>query len=636
MNIYHILLLFYPIVLLIITFFGARVSRGKNAPDYLNIEQTKAIQAVACVAIILHHLTQHVTGFGASYKGPVTLLNYLGYLFTAIFFFVSGYGLYISFLEKPDYLKTFPARRFPSVLIPFWIINTLGVLLCALGYGIRYNLSDALSDIFGLTLVNSNGWFIVEIAVLYFLFYATFNLIKNKDVALSVMCVFVIALIIYSSLRGHDAQGDKSHWFKGEWWYNSTITFSFGMVYARFKKAIERFCEDRYRIMMTVFSILTVIVVFFVSAYVVLRFGYYHDHMYSLGRRDEIITLIVQSVSCLVFVMFVLLLNMRITIGNRVLKYLSGISVELFLIHGYFVNRIFSDLHMKDFWIFAIVLISSIACTAAISPLIKKITAGVIRLLCREKKYNDTLESEAARKKHERNVRLFKILAAAMILIVFSLTLTMTFARTIFARSEYEAEMNKLRNAAIGDEVRFGHIEEDWTIPGQERIKWIVIEREGDEVRLLSKEGIAGSYYHQKHEKVSWHNCDLRQMLNSDSSLSSFSKYEYERVIQKNGDMVSLLSPGEAEELFKTDEERKIDITKVAEAQGTNTNKITKMHQWDMKGYGSSWWWLKGESGVNEITAPIVNVEGEVVMSEKYVNKPGGAVRPVIWVDCAE
>ena len=51
-------------------------------------------------------------------------------------------------------------------------------------YGIHYNFRESLENIFGITLINGNGWFIVEIVLLYLLFYALFTLIKNKDVAL--------------------------------------------------------------------------------------------------------------------------------------------------------------------------------------------------------------------------------------------------------------------------------------------------------------------------------------------------------------------------------------------------------------------------------------------------------------------
>ena len=46
----------------------------------------------------------------------------------------------------------------------------------------------------------------------------------------------------------------------------------------------------------------------------------------------------------------------------------------------------------------------------------------------------------------------------------------------------------------------------------------------------------------------------------------------------------------------------------------------------------TSWWWLRGDTGYTGLTAPIVTVDGVISPDEKYVNKPGGAIRPVIRV----
>ena len=52
-----------------------------------------------------------------------------------------------------------------------------------------------------------------------------------------------------------------------------------------------------------------------------------------------------------------------------------------------------------------------------------------------------------------------------------------------------------------------------------------------------------------------------------------------------------------------------------------------------MKGYRSSWWWLRGNKGEASIYAPVVTVDGNVAKTEKEVNRTGGAIRPVIWLD---
>ena len=115
--------------------------------------------------------------------------------------------------------------------------------------------------------------------------------------------------------------------------------------------------------------------------------------------------------------------------------------------------------------------------------------------------------------------------------------------------------------------------------------------------------------------------------------LSMFNRFEIENVVPVDGDLISLLTAEEASRIWKTDGERELAITAAAENEGTNINRLSKDNNWDMKGYRSSWWWLKGTGDVPEVTAPIVTVDGEISESEKAVNKPNGAIRPVIWVE---
>ena len=480
-----------------------------------------------------------------------------------------------------------------------------------------------------MALINSNGWFIVEIVIIYLLFYAFFSLIKNKDIALTLLSISIILIIIYSFTQGHDVEGDKSHWFRGEWWYNSTITFIFGMLYARFKATLDRFLFRHYKLKITIFAVLSVVAIY-ASVFVLNRYGYYGEGLQ--GRNDAIVTLVIQSIACIICTTFVLLLNMRITVGNKALKYISGISVELFLIHGYFVNRIFGGIPMNDILRFVTGLVCSIICTAIVSPLINRLIKLILSLLNRERIINDTLEAKAAEEARARRIKIIRNVMAIIIIVLMLGMLTLRFGRLIFAKSEYESECEMLRSAEVGDKVLWGRFEADPKIPGEERVEWIVIDKKGNLVTLLSSKGIAGSYYHQKHEDITWHDCDLRAILNSDKFNKMFSKYEIERVCDTHGDYFTLLTPTQAKEVFDDDMSRKLDVTLAAELSGTNNNRIKKLHQWDMKWYASSWWWLRGENTQGQITAPIVETDGSIVTDTKYVNKPGGAIRPVIMV----
>lgn len=140
------------------------------------------------------------------------------------------------------------------------------------------------------------------------------------------------------------------------------------------------------------------------------------------------------------------------------------------------------------------------------------------------------------------------------------------------------------------------------------------------------------SVYHGKHQEVNWKESDLCVFLNDTLYEDIFSNYEEEIIVAHpvTGEQLSLLSEKEAETMFQDDVSRQLSITDVAKSRGTNVNSASKANRWDMKGYRSSWWWLRGEKMSK--TAPIVTEDGIVLTNEKYVNKPNGAVRPVVWV----
>ena len=124
------LLLIYPISLLAIYFYKCEIAKGNDFnEECFSREQTKMLQALACIFVVLHHLTQVITSYGDLDRGPITLLSQMGILFTSIFIFFSGYGLITSVKSKPSYLDNFIRHRLSTILVPFFVANIIAVLL---------------------------------------------------------------------------------------------------------------------------------------------------------------------------------------------------------------------------------------------------------------------------------------------------------------------------------------------------------------------------------------------------------------------------------------------------------------------------------------------------------------------------
>lgn len=627
----NVLLLFYPLLLLAISFWNCEFAGLNSFNEKMwDRDQSKNIRAIACIGVILHHVTQLITDCGAAYSGPITVFSNMGILFTAIFFFFSGYGLMVSVGSKETYLDDFLWHRLPTILIPFFVLNSIYILVLVFWCGYKYTGLEIVKYFFGINLINSNGWYMAEILILYLAFYVLFKYLKNKDVALVLLIAVTLFIIIASMDNGHDL-GSNSHWFKGEWWYNTTIVFVMGLLFARFREYIISSFKRFYWVYLTIFTVLT-FVGFHYEEIIRKRYGYYLESYVIDSINSSTVTLLSQSIMVLISTTWVLLLNMKLSINNKVLSFLGAISLELFLAHGLFVKYVFDFDRVEKFFVYGIVLVCGIV-LGSMAYLIDSFILKKIAALYKTIKIVAGPKTEALRERsNEKSFKIKKYSVLAIVLVI-AIFLAQGFAKKYYIiPREFQEEKAAIINANVGEIVYYGHYDIDEKNPGQERMKWIVASKDGCATMLVSLNGIDCGEYNHLHESVSWNECDLRERLNSDEALSHFSELELSIFMYNPNthDNLSLMSEDEAMRLFSTDEMRELAVTDYALKQGVNINQASKVNYWDMKGYRSSWWWLRSDEA--GLMAPVVTVDGVVTHEGKYVNKSDGAIRPVLWV----
>lgn len=625
-----ILLTIFPIALIAILLYGARIC-GINEynDDYLSLSQTKLIQAAAAIGVILHHVTQDVTVYGSKPMGPITAFAQMGILFTSIFFFSSGYGLLLSFRTRENYLDGFLLHRLPAVIIPFFMANLAYIIFTCISRGRIIETNKMLRYFFGIYLINGNGWYIIEILVLYLAFYILFRFIKKKDVSLFLLIAFSFLLIMWTKNRGHEdpLKGVTSNWFMGEWWYNSTVVFVMGLLFARFKEKITEWIKNHYK------TLLIITVPLFIAAFVVeeiarVRLGYYNDYNKFSWMDNETVTCIAQNLLCIVWMFLVILLSLKIKLGNECLKFVSLISTELFLCHGIFVTLFTDEFNVNAFLKYVLVIVCSIPLAYVLARVDKFLTSKTDKLkipnLAALRAKLQSRSEKIATTKKKRTMILAGIIIGVLVIFVVG--------RTIYTEAEFKKEVKTISAGKAGDIVTFGR-----SVTGglfiKEPLEWIILEAEGGRYLLVTKQGIAGATYNQTHEEISWENSDIRQELSESKYTDMFSKKE-KKLIRENecGDMISLLTVSQATELFSDDESRELTVTSAAKAAGVNLNSLSKVNRWDFKEDKTSWWWLRGDDAPI-IKAPIVNCDGQIEPEGKYVNKPNGAVRPVIIIE---
>ena len=201
----------------------------------------------------------------------------------------------------------------------------------------------------------------------------------------------------------------------------------------------------------------------------------------------------------------------------------------------------------------------------------------------------------------------------------------------------------ELRDAyyAVGREVSFGRYEQDGnTDNGAEDIEWLVLDRKGDTVLLLSKYGLDAKAYNEEEVGITWEQSTIRSWLNSSFMDMAFTSEEQDAILktevdnsQAEGysgynttggnnteDQVFLLSYKEAfEDYFTSDMERICIPTGYAVQNGAYRDDDT----------GVCYWWLRSP-GSFQNGATDVKSGG---LSSVGVTHDRSCIRPALWVN---
>lgn len=119
--------------------------------DYLSKENTNCLRGFFASMVVLHHLSGVVPCLYNLMEPFPRLFGMLGFFSVAVFFFLSGYGLIISYHEKTDYLETFWHKRIIPlymVFMCFIVLYTLLKLICG---------SEISIMLFGVQIVGNGG-----------------------------------------------------------------------------------------------------------------------------------------------------------------------------------------------------------------------------------------------------------------------------------------------------------------------------------------------------------------------------------------------------------------------------------------------------------------------------------------------
>ena len=186
----------------------------------------------------------------------------------------------------------------------------------------------------------------------------------------------------------------------------------------------------------------------------------------------------------------------------------------------------------------------------------------------------------------------------------------------------------------VGSYVVFGVFEQNPELDGVERLEWIIAEKNGDEVLLISKYAIEAVPF--AITNTSWNDSIARQWLNNGFINGSFRTAEKLKIREKSittvytndkgeerieitQDKVFLLSSNEANRYFASDDERMALATPYLKTKEAHINLDN----------GMAHYWLRTPAPNGDVM--YVNGSGTINEGGKTVEKIM-AVRPAIWI----
>ena len=324
------MIILWYVALVVLLLFGVKVCKNKTWNDEnMSLYQTKCFLGFCAVVIVFHHIAQMTC---ASWLNPRFIRHGLdiflaaGYPMVGMFLFCSGYGLYKSAKAKPDFFKRF----IPVRVIPI-LVATLLTTLVYIGLRIWRHVPfdfDPPFEVNGHQNWHPYVWYVPCIIVLYLLFYIGFGLFKKDWIGILVVALGTLGYIAFCII-----------FMYGTWWFNTAHMFLVGILVAKYEEKFFESCKKLYvlRIIGTILIFPGLKIMGDYGGWIIVDFFKLPYGSYSSYTAD-LITAIFQVLFTLTVMSLYYLLSMKLKVGNKVLNFLGGFTLELYLVHGIFIH----------------------------------------------------------------------------------------------------------------------------------------------------------------------------------------------------------------------------------------------------------------------------------------------------------
>ena len=257
------------------------------------------LKAIFPIVIIVHHIS-NLDYIGLEYMQGINAI------IMPIFFAMSGFGLVICYKDNKNYINGFLKRSLSKLFVPYLIALVSFVVYRELG---GVNQIELLKEK-GLMSFVPTSWFIWTLSYFYIFFFIIFRYCKvSLGVKVALVCGLVLAYTLIAPHLGISI-----------WRFRSNPGFCLGMIFALFDDNIKRK---------------------FVRWQAIL----------ALGLVLVIIKLPIPTcfLPCLYpTALFLLMYILSSVKENIIVRFLSSISLEMFIIQFIPIYIMMNDLHVKS------------------------------------------------------------------------------------------------------------------------------------------------------------------------------------------------------------------------------------------------------------------------------------------------
>ncbi len=345
-------------------------------------EKSTILKGVAILIMIFHHcfrdaklFSDYAISFYPFNMDAIVKLAAGGKICVAIFAFISGYGLYLSYDNKESANK-WVAKRYIKTFSGYWFIWILSAVVCQIidGRFVRRFFGGTVADgiarcivdflglgkLFGNSLMNNNWWY-MSVAFVFILI--TPLLVKYKE---SIFLIMIGIIVLPQALFG---VGNSPVLIVGSEVYPYILIFVMGIACAYYD-LINRFINLGKTASMKLIKAIVemVIIIILCRAY------------FDLSSRVfwVIKTALLPFIICLFIVEFVTIIPFL----KKILYYLGIHSMNMYLVHNFFRAYYLTDfLYTRGHFVLTVLWLTGISLLLSIFIELMKKVLGYNRFI---------------------------------------------------------------------------------------------------------------------------------------------------------------------------------------------------------------------------------------------------------------